>query len=144
MEPLVREIIDFKSLQVYVQSSEGNLVESTKHYYLNLGKKLGLDTKTDIEASIEKVQLPKPQLAWLDAGKPVVSFYFCFGSKEEILAGIFSLLALNADLSVLMTSSKARTYSIQEIKTLLEEPVFLNLTTKFLLIDIHKEEFIVI
>ncbi|MEM0359893.1 MAG: hypothetical protein QXK06_00970 [Candidatus Diapherotrites archaeon] len=144
MNPLVREITDFKSLQVYVQSSQANLVESTKRYYFNLGKKLGLDAKTEMDVLLEKVQLPKPQLAWLDAGKPVVAFYFCFGSKEEMLAGIFSLLALNADLSVIITSSKARTYSIKEIKTILEEAVFLNLTTKFLLVDISKEEWLVL
>ena len=144
MEPLIREITDFKSLQTHVQSSEGNLFDSTKRYYHSLGRKLGLESRKDVEAEIAGVKLPKAELAWFDSGEPVASFAFCFGSREEMLASVFSLLALRADLSVLITSSKAKNYSLEEIKKLLEESVFLNLTTKFLLIDIAKEEFLVV
>lgn len=144
MEPLVREITDFSSLQVYVQSSDGNLFELTRRYYYNLGKKLGFEPKKDIEIEQHGVQLPRAQLAWFDAGKPIAAFFFCFGSREELLAAIFSLLALNADLSVLITSSKARNYSLEEIKNLLQECQFLNIASQFLLVDISKEEFLVV
>jgi len=144
MEPLIREITDFQSLQTHVQSSEGNLFDSTKRYYHGLGKKLGLESKKDFEPLVAEIKLPKAELVWFDSGEPVASFAFCFGSREEMLAAVFSLLAVRADLSVLITSSKAKNYSLGEIKKLLEEPVFLNLTTKFLLIDISKEEFLVV
>jgi len=144
MDPLIQEIIDFKPLQVYVQSSESNLVESTKRYYLNLGTKLGMDTTSDVEGKIEGVKFPPVSIAWLDGDKPLVGFSFCFGSKKEILSSIFSLLALQAELSVIVSSSKSRNYSLEELRKILEEPVFINLTTKFLLIDISTEKFIIV
>ena len=139
MEPLIREITDFKSLQINVQSSESNIFDSTKRYYHGLGKKLGLESKKDFEAEVEGVQLPAVAVTWLDAGKPLAAFTFCFGSKEEMLAAIFSLLSVQAELSVIITSSKAKNYSLEELKKIIEEPVFLNITTRFLLVDIAKE-----
>jgi len=144
MDPLIMEIVDFKSLQTHVQSSEANLFDSTKDYYTKLGEKLGLETENDFEAEVSGVKMPKLALAWMDADKPMVAFAFGFSSKEDVLAGILSLLATQSDLGVLITSSKARNFSLQEIKTLLEEAIFLNQTHKFLLVDIAKEEFLVV
>ncbi len=144
MEPLVREITEFGSLQVYVQSSESNLFDSTKRYYAGLGRKLGFEARKGFETEVAGTKLPAVELAWLDAGKPLVAFSFCFGSREEMIASIFSLLAVQADFSVIITSSKARNYSLEELKSLIEEAVFLNLTTKFVLVDISREEFLVV
>jgi len=138
------EIVDFKSLQTHVQSSEQNLFDSTKAYYTNLGKKLGLETENDFEAEVSGVKMPKIALTWMDSDKPMVAFAFGFSSKEDVLGGILSLLAAQADLCVVVTSSKARNFSLQDIKTLLEEAIFLNQTHKFLLVDIAKEEFLVV
>ncbi len=144
MEPLIREITDFASLQVYVQSSDSNLFDSTRRYYAGLGRKLGFEVLRGFEPMVAGVKLPSVELAWLDAGKPLAVFSFCFGSREEMLASLFSLLASSADLSVLITSSKARNYSLGEIKSILEEAPFLNSLTGFLLVDISKEEFLVV
>ena len=138
------EIVDFRSLQTHVQSSEQNLFDSTKAYYTKLGVKLGLDTVNDFETRVSGVKMPKIALAWMGSDKPLVAFAFGFSSKEDLLGGILSLLAVQPDLSVVITSSKARNFSLQEIKTLLEEAIFLNQTSKFLLVDIAKEEYIVV
>ncbi len=144
MDPMVQEITDFKPLQVYVQSSKGNLFELAKRYYAYLGARLGFESSKDFEVDAGSVELPPLDIAWLDGDSLAAGFSFCFGSKKEALASLFSLFAAKPGLSVIITSSKAKNFSPEEFKSLLEEQDFLSLSAQFLLVDIAAEKFLVV
>ncbi len=149
MDALLREITDFRSLQDFVSENEGNLMQLTKRYYCELGSSLGFQTKKDFAVKFRGIELGCLSLLWFDsenefladATNGFIAFDLQFGNRSECLASIFKLAAFSADYSVLVTSAKAKNYSLLEIKSLLAESSFLSLQKPFLLIDLSTERF---
>ncbi len=138
--PLINELIDFKSLQDFVTANEGNLIELTKEYYSMLGSDLGFKVKRNAELSFESVQLGSFDLAWFDDSSIAVLFEFEFGSKDEFLAAIAKLILARPELAVLITSSRAKIFSLEELKCIILE--LTAGTQRFLIIDLTKEQYV--
>lgn len=138
--PLVKELTDFKSLQDFVTANEGNLIDLTLEYYTMLGNDLGFRVKRMHLCEFENIPLGNAELAWFDNDALAVLFEFEFGSKEEMLAAIVKLLLSKPELAVLITSSRARIFSLEELKHIIGE---LSLgVQQFLVIDLTKEQHI--
>ena len=103
MEALIKAITDFKAMQKFVEENEGTLIELVKKYYYNLGEEFGFESVFDYETNNNLCI----SLVWIDANEVFVAFEFAFGNNEEALAKIAKLALLNAELAVLISSSKA-------------------------------------
>ncbi|GEM_PF-1552299 len=149
MDAILREITDFKPLQAFVSKNEGNLAQLTKKYYSELGSILGFQVKDGFEVKYSGVSLGEISLLWFDSenefladsSSGFIAFELQFGSRAELLASIVKLAAFSAEYSVLITSSKAKNYSLKEIKSVLSGQEFLSLQKPFLLIDLSSEKF---
>ena len=138
--PLVKELTDFKSLQDFVTANEGNLIDLTMGYYTMLGNDLGFRVKRMRLCQFENISLGSADLAWFDDETLAVLFEFEFGSREEMLAAVAKLLLSKPELAVLITSSRARIFSLEELKHILSELSFG--MQQFLVIDLTKEQYI--
>lgn len=145
MEQLVREITSFGALQKFVDEHKENLnfFECIKQHYFELGKNLGYDSKKDSSVLRKGINFSNVELTWASTEKVLAAFEIEFGSKEEMLAGIWKLIELEPQYAVLITSSKAKNFSLKEIEQILRHShnhKFLE--TEFLLIEIDKEFFV--
>ena len=142
MEPTLRQILDFNSIQSFIQGKEGSFVDLLKEYYFLLGEDLGFESKKDFLVKANNIKLGSLDLAWLDSEKPVAGFVVSFGSKEDILSAVWKLVEFNSQYAVLVTSTKAKNFSLEEIRRLLTD-FFLRKPPmqSFLAVDVSEEKF---
>ncbi len=144
MEQIVREITSFGALQKFVDGRKDdlNFFECIKQYFFELGKSLNYDCKKDSSVLQKGINFSAVDVVWASSEKICAAFEIEFGNKDEMLAGIWKLIELEPQYAVLITSSKAKNYSLKEIEQILRySHNHKTLETEFLLIEIDKEFF---
>lgn len=144
LEQIVLEITSFGALQKFVsgQKDSLNFFESVKEYFFDLGKRLGYDSRKNSSVLRNGINFSTVDIAWSSAEKIVAGFEIEFGNKEELLSGIWKLIELEPQYAVLITSFKAKNFSLKEIEQILRHSHnYKAVSTEFLLMEIDKEFF---
>jgi hypothetical protein len=139
MESFIKYLTDFNSIQRFVNESNLQFRESLIEYFYQLAEKLGFEAKKNFVFSSNNLKFPAIDLVWLNAEQIFAAFAFEFASKDSFLANLFKLNESKADYCIIITSSNANTFKINEGKELLLK--LKNVESKFLFIDITKEKF---
>lgn len=138
-DPLVKQITDFRMLQNHVLNSELGFKDAIVECYAVLGEQLGFEVKNPFELSLDGAIIGSLDLVWLDGDELLSAFEVEFGSREEMLAALTKLLLSNAELAVLFSSSRVRTFTFGEIRNIAKAMVAAATVNALLLVDVSRE-----